>query len=149
MTQNVNNHQVWDLKHGVVAIGCVSLSFWLEISGRFSGVKTQRSLRVKVPTSRVGCNWTEPGGKAPYPGFLLVAELAKVQHYPETRASLGGSLHRAGSLAIRSGQHAHAPGNSSASCCCNGRARLMDTRHAFYAWTCGSLSSTLSHPLER
>ena len=50
--------------------------------------------------------------------------LAQVPHYPETRASPGGSLHRAWSFGIRSGRHAHAPGSSSASCCCSGSVGL-------------------------
>ena len=40
-------------------------------------------------------NWTKSGGKAPWPGFLLVGELVQVPHYPETRTSPGGYLHRA------------------------------------------------------
>ena len=46
-----------------------------------------------------------------------------VPHYPETRASPGGYLHRAGSLGIRSGRHAHAPGINS----CNGNTRHTST----------------------
>ena len=52
-------------------------------------------LRTNAPTGRVDRNWTESGGKAPQPGFLLVGELAQVPHYPEMRASPGGYLHRA------------------------------------------------------
>ena len=37
----------------------------------------------------MGNNWTKSGGKAPWPGFLLVGELAQVPHYPETRTSPG------------------------------------------------------------
>ena len=47
-----------------------------------------------APTGRVDRNWTKSGGKAPWPGLLLVGELAQVPHYPETRASPGGYLHR-------------------------------------------------------
>ena len=51
--------------------------------------------RTNAPTCRVNRNWTKSGGKAPWPGFLLVGELAQVPHYPETRTSPGGYLHRA------------------------------------------------------
>ena len=51
--------------------------------------------RTNAPTGRVDRNWTKSGGKAPWPGFLLVGELAQVPHYPETRTSPGGYLHRA------------------------------------------------------
>ena len=37
---------------------------------------------------------TKSGGKAPWPGFLLVGELAQFSHYPETRTSPGGYVHR-------------------------------------------------------
>ena len=53
-----------------------------------------------------------------------MGELAQVPHYPETRTSPGGYLHRTWSFGIRSGQHSHAPGSSSASCCCNGSVGL-------------------------
>ena len=39
-------------------------------------------------------------------------------------SSPGGFLHRTGYFGIRSGRHAHAPGSSSASCCCNGSVGL-------------------------
>ena len=52
------------------------------------------SVRTNAPTGRVDRNWTKSGGKAPWPGFLLVGELAQVPHYPETRTSPGGYLHR-------------------------------------------------------
>ena len=50
--------------------------------------------RTNAPTGRVDRNSTKSGGKAPWPGFLLVGELAQVSHYPQTRTSLGGYLHR-------------------------------------------------------
>ena len=50
--------------------------------------------RTNAPTGTVDRNWTESGGKAPWPGFLLVGELGQVPHYPETRTSPGGYLHR-------------------------------------------------------
>ena len=37
-------------------------------------------LRANAPTGRVDRNWTEPSGKASYPGFLLVGDLAQVPH---------------------------------------------------------------------
>ena len=43
---------------------------------------TLRSMSTSAPTGRVERNWTESGGKAPQPGFLLVGELAQVPHYP-------------------------------------------------------------------
>ena len=49
--------------------------------------------RTNAPTGRVNRNWTKSGGKAPWPGFLLVGEFAQVPHYPETRASPIGYLH--------------------------------------------------------
>ena len=52
------------------------------------------SMSVNAPTGRVDRNWTKSGGKAPWPGFLLVGELAQVPHDPETRTSPGGYLHR-------------------------------------------------------
>ena len=55
-------------------------------------------LRTNAPTGRVDRNWTESGGKAPSPGFLIVGELVHVSHYPETRAAPGGYLHRAPDL---------------------------------------------------
>ena len=55
---------------------------------------TTKRLRTNAPTGRVDGNWTESGGKAPSPGFLLVSELPQDSHYPETRASPGAYLHR-------------------------------------------------------
>ena len=55
----------------------------------------ENNSRTNAPTGRVDRNWTKSCGKAPLPGFLLVGELAQVPHYPETRASPGGFLHRA------------------------------------------------------
>ena len=51
------------------------------------------SRRTNAPAGRVDRNWTKPGGKASWPGFLLVGELAQVPHYPETRASPGCLLY--------------------------------------------------------
>ena len=50
------------------------------------------TLRTNALTGRVDRNWTQSGGN-PEPGFFL-GELAQVPHYPETRASPGGYLHR-------------------------------------------------------
>ena len=50
---------------------------------------------MNAPTGRVDRNWTKSGGKASWPGFLLVGELAQVPHYPEARTTPGGYLHRA------------------------------------------------------
>ena len=41
--------------------------------------------RTNARTGRVDHNWTKSGGKASWPGFLFVGELAQVPHYPETR----------------------------------------------------------------
>ena len=51
--------------------------------------------RTNATTGRVDRNWTTSGGKAPWPGFLIVGELAQVPHYPETMTSPGGYLDRA------------------------------------------------------
>ena len=66
----------------------------------YRGIFMSQPRTNNAPTGRVDRNWTTSGGKAPWPGFLLVGELAQVPHYPETRTSPGGYLHRA--------------------CCCNG-----------------------------
>ena len=81
---------------------------------------TENNCWTNAPTGRVDRNWTKSGGKAPLPGFLLEGELAQVPRYPGTRTSPGGYLHRVWSFGIRPGRHAHGPGSSSASCCCNG-----------------------------
>ena len=77
-----------------------------------------------------------------------MGELAKVPHYPETRASPGGFLHRR----IRPGRHAHEPGSSSASCCCNGslqRERGLNRNTCVSdTWKCGSLIFIFTHPPE-
>ena len=62
---------------------------------RGSTSEGDQEARTNAPTGRVDRNWSKSGGKAPYPGFLLVGELAQVPHYPETRTSPGGYLHRA------------------------------------------------------
>ena len=47
-------------------------------------------------------------------------------------------------------RHAHEPGSSSASCCCNGSAGQIETRHVSDTWKCGSLSFILtSSPIHR
>ena len=51
------------------------------------GDKTGLNPRTNAPTGRVDRNRTKSGGKASWPGFLLVGELAQVPHYPETRTS--------------------------------------------------------------
>ena len=45
-------------------------------------------LRTNAPTGRVDRNWTKSGGKASWPGFLLVGELAQVPHYIRRRGRL-------------------------------------------------------------
>ena len=74
--------------------------------------------------------------------------LAQVTHYPETRVSPGGHLHRAWSFGIRPGRHAHEPGSSSASCCCNGSVGKIET-HVSDMWKCGSWSFIVTHPPEK
>ena len=101
--------------------------------------------RTNATTGRVDRNWTTSGGKAPWPGFLIVGELAQVPHYPETMTSPGGYLDRAWSFGIKPGRHAHEPGSSSASCCCNGSVGSIDT-HVSDTWKCGSYSFLFTHP---
>ena len=62
-------------------------------------------------------------------------------HYPETRASPGGYLHRTWSFGVRPGRHAHGPGSGSASCCCNGGVGLnwQTTCIWHVTWKCGRL----------
>ena len=56
---------------------------------------------------------------------MLAGGFAQVLHCRKTGASPGGYLHRTGSLGIRSGRHANAPGSSSSvSCYCNGSVGL-------------------------
>ena len=64
------------------------------IINRSGSVHDAELPRTNAPMGRMDRNWTKSGGKAPWPGFLLGGELAQVPHYPETRASLGGYLHR-------------------------------------------------------
>ena len=119
-------------------------------------VRHRSSCSFVGPTpQRAGWTATGPSlaGRLHSLGFLLVGELAQVPHYPETRASPGGCLHRTRYFGIRSGRHAHAPGSSSASCCCNGSFGLnLHTCNMYYlipgTWKCGSLSFVFTHPPE-
>ena len=94
--------------------------------------KMQKRLnKTNAPTGRVDRNWTESGGNAPYNGFLSVGELAQVSHYPETRTSPGGYLHRTGSgqvdmltCSIAAARAAVATGMSGS----------IDTRHVSDSW---------------
>ena len=74
--------------------------------------KWWENARTNAPTGRVDRNCTKSGGKASWPEFLLVGELAQVPHYPETRTAPGGYLHRAWSFGIRPGWHVHEPGTA-------------------------------------
>ena len=66
-----------------------------QLAHRCGGIRYNNpTTRTNAPTGRVDRNRTKSGGKAPWPGFVLVGELAQVPHYPETRTSPGGYLHR-------------------------------------------------------
>ena len=54
--------------------------------------------------------------------------------------------HRTESVCEYSSRHAHAPGSSSASCCCNGNAKLKHMYFVYDTWKCGSLSLFFTHP---
>ena len=47
----------------------------------------------------------------------------------------------------RPGRHAHGPGSSSASCCCNGSVGSIET-HVSVTWKCGSLRFIFTHTPE-
>ena len=91
---------------------------------------------------RVGWTATGPSlsGRLHEPG--------QVPHCPETKASPSGYLRHTGSLGIRSGRHAHAPGSSSSvSCLLLQREPRVQLTHDMYlnTWKCGSLSFVFAH----
>ena len=105
--------------------------------------------RNNAPTGRVERNWTMSGEKAPWHGFLLGVELAQLPHYLETRTFPGGYLHRAWSFGIRPDRHAHEPGSSSASCCCNGSVGSIETQVPWYLIRGSVGAKALLFPMRR